>query len=324
MTTFETTVAALRTWLHLALEAAVGEGVDREARRFWPICTRPTSASSMDVSTCMSVRLRAMMNSSGACRLAATVCPGSTLRLTTTPSTGERISVRPRSTRAWATCASRWRTTASLFAAWASATCSCARAASQRRFRLVAVGGGNELPLDQHLLSLVVALRVGKIDLRLEDLRALDIDCRAGGFEIGFGLTELVLEGLGVDAGDQLVRLYRRIEVDQDFLDLAGDLRADLYGRDRIERAGGGDDRGERSAFHLRQLESRLVAVTEQEQRSRAGSDCNDNSSSDQGSAFHGGHSTSPPFRRSVRTCIRGPEVSPTKPGRMAGHHRPL
>src|SRR5512136_444133 len=60
-------------------------------------CSRPTlpmSASSTLVSTCILVRSWAIRNSVGACSEAATVCPTSTLRETTTPSTGARINVR--------------------------------------------------------------------------------------------------------------------------------------------------------------------------------------------------------------------------------------
>ena len=96
----------------------------------WPSRTRPTSASSIAASTCMSARFCAMMNSSGACNDAATVCPGSTDFLTTTPSTGARIAVRSRSILACASCASRCCTTAAEFFAFACATPSCAFTAS--------------------------------------------------------------------------------------------------------------------------------------------------------------------------------------------------
>ena len=56
------------------------------------------SASSTASTICIFARSSAMVNSSGACRLAATVWPGSMLRVSTTPSTGERITVRSRLT----------------------------------------------------------------------------------------------------------------------------------------------------------------------------------------------------------------------------------
>ena len=58
-----------------------------------PSSIRPTSDSSIEVSTCISAKFLAITKISGDCKLAATVCPTSTLRLTTTPSTGDRISV---------------------------------------------------------------------------------------------------------------------------------------------------------------------------------------------------------------------------------------
>ena len=51
------------------------------------------SASSMFALTCNLVRSTAMMNKVGACMLAATVCPTSTLRWVTMPSTGEVMMV---------------------------------------------------------------------------------------------------------------------------------------------------------------------------------------------------------------------------------------
>ena len=57
-----------------------------------PSRSRPTSASSTAASTCIRVRSWAIVKSVGAWRLAATVCPGSMARDTTTPSTGARIS----------------------------------------------------------------------------------------------------------------------------------------------------------------------------------------------------------------------------------------
>ena len=71
-----------------------------------------------------------MVNSSGACRLAATVWPGSILRVSTTPSTGERITVRSRLTRVVSVDAVCWRISAWAEATWALAWSSAARARS--------------------------------------------------------------------------------------------------------------------------------------------------------------------------------------------------
>ena len=70
----------------------------------------------------MSDRFCAITNSSGACRLAATVWPFSIARLMTMPSTGEVIRVRARSMRAWASAASRCATLADAVLIWASVT----------------------------------------------------------------------------------------------------------------------------------------------------------------------------------------------------------
>ena len=57
------------------------------------------------------------------------------------------------------------------------------------------------------------------------------------GVEVGARLVDAQLEGLRVDARDDLVLLHLRVEVGVDLLHLAGDLRADLHGGDRVQRA---------------------------------------------------------------------------------------
>jgi hypothetical protein len=105
--------------------------------------------------------------------------------------------------------------------------------------RLVALGGGNEILLHQQLLAFVIALAFGQVGLGAQHFGLLHADRGACGFDIGLGLAHAVLEGFRVDAGDELVFLHRRVEVDQDLLDLAGNLRADLDRDHRVERAGG-------------------------------------------------------------------------------------
>ena len=78
------------------------------------------SASSMEAFTCMWVRSFAITNRVGAWREAATVCPTSTLRATTTPSMGARMMLWPRSTWACWRAAAACATSASL--AWRAAT----------------------------------------------------------------------------------------------------------------------------------------------------------------------------------------------------------
>ena len=95
----------------------------------WPTLTRPTSASSTLVSTCMLRRSWAIVKRVGAWRLAATVWPTSTLRPTTVPSTGARMKVRSRSTCAWRRAAWFCTTWAAAFFSIASETRSCASAA---------------------------------------------------------------------------------------------------------------------------------------------------------------------------------------------------
>ena len=91
-------------------------------RTIWPAWSWPTSASSTEIFTSTFDRSWAMVNSTGACRLAATVLPGSTLRSTTMPSMGATMVVRPRST-CWLRRAARlWVTRAAEAATLARAT----------------------------------------------------------------------------------------------------------------------------------------------------------------------------------------------------------
>ena len=112
-------------------------------------------------------QVRAMMNSSGACRLAATVWPTSTLRLMTTPSTGE---VMPRARQvhpAWASVAWRWATLAwaDCTWAWATPTCACTALSASvlvlTKARLVGLAHlGNELLFHQAGLAIKVTPRL--------------------------------------------------------------------------------------------------------------------------------------------------------------------
>ena len=57
--------------------------------------------------------------------------------------------------------------------------------------------------------------------------------------QVAFGLRHARLENCGIDLRDHLPRLHRRIEIREQFLDVARDLAADLHVDHRIERAGG-------------------------------------------------------------------------------------
>ncbi len=121
-------VADLRTWRISPSKVCPGKASTVKLA-FCPVRRRPTSLSSMLASTCMSCRFWAITNSSGACKLAATVWPFSMARLMTMPFTGEVMRVRSRSTRAWASAASRCATLARAELTCASVTPSWACAA---------------------------------------------------------------------------------------------------------------------------------------------------------------------------------------------------
>ena len=117
--------AALRTWRTEPSNVCPGNASTVKVAR-WPVRMRPTSLSSTLASTCMSDRFCAITNSSGDCRLAATVWPFSIARLMTMPSTGEVMRVRARSMRACASAAWRCATLACALLIWASVTATCA------------------------------------------------------------------------------------------------------------------------------------------------------------------------------------------------------
>ena len=178
----------------------------------------------MAVSTCMSVRLRAMTNISGACRLAATVCPGSTLRLMTMPSDrGANLGaaqVDPRLPELRLALLDEGDAVVRLCLDDARLRLRC----FQRRLDLVQFGGRDEVLRDEGLLACVIALGIAQVDLRTIDLGLLHGHRRAGGLEVGLGLADAMLVGFRRDLRDQLAGLHGAVEVDEDLADLPGNL----------------------------------------------------------------------------------------------------
>ena len=223
------------------------------------------SDSSIAASTCIWRRSCAIENSVGVLRLAATVCPASTWREMTMPSTGAMIDVRDRSTRAPASgrlaLLDDRRGVGDL-----------RLAGPDLRFRrghrlgggvvgeprLVALGAGDEALGEQRLLAVEVVLRIVGLDPRPRRLRAqrqqvglLVEELGPRCFEIGLGLAHLELEGLRVDAREELALLHLAVEVDEQLLDLARDLRTDENRGDRGQRARSRDDGGDVAALDL-------------------------------------------------------------------------
>ncbi len=92
MTTFCTVCGESRIWETFPRNGRSGKA-STEKFASWPSFTRPMSASSMFVRTCIFVRSWAIVKRTGAWNDAATVWPMSYCRSTTTPSIGERILV---------------------------------------------------------------------------------------------------------------------------------------------------------------------------------------------------------------------------------------
>ena len=96
------------------------------------------------------------------------------------------------------------------------------------RFRLMERGDG------------LIEFRLGGILFRDQFLGSLRGDARQleGGARVGqvaFGLRNARLENGGIDLGDHLPRLHRRIEIDEQFLNVTRNLAADLHVDHRVE-----------------------------------------------------------------------------------------
>ena len=139
--------------------------------------------------------------------------------------------------------------------------------------RLVDLRARDEPFLDQRLLAVEVALRIVVGDLRAQHLGALRrgvallLQIRGTrGLEVRLRLPHADLVGLGIDTRQQLSLLHRRVEVDEQLLDLARDLRSDEHRRHGVERAGRRHHRRDVAALHLghaelRTLRARAVAL---------------------------------------------------------------
>ena len=154
----------------------------------------------MFVRTCIFVRSCAIVKRTGAWNDAATVWPTSYCRLTTTPSIGDAIRVYER-----------------FVSACFSAACACATAAAAESRVVCArveVGLREELLREQVLRARERDLGVPELHLRLLEIRA--------------PLVDGLLERRRVELGEELPLLHRRIEVDVELRDDAGDLAAHL------------------------------------------------------------------------------------------------
>ena len=96
------------------------------------------------------------------------------------------------------------------------------------RFRLMKRGNG------------LIEFGLGGILFRDQFLGSLRGDARqlkgsACAGEVAFGLRNARLENGGIDLSHHLPRLHRRIEIDEQFLNITRDLAADLHVDDRVE-----------------------------------------------------------------------------------------
>ena len=136
----------------------------------------------------------------------------------------------------------------------------------------VLVAPGDELPRQELGLVIQVAPGVEEGDLSLCGLgpgarqrcagvvnvgpRPLDVGRLVqhrgvGALEVGLGLTDLRLEDVGIDAGDELVLLDPRVEIGEELPDLSGDLGPHLDGDDGVQVPGRRDRRGQRALFNF-------------------------------------------------------------------------
>jgi hypothetical protein len=107
-------------------------------------------------------------------------------------------------------------------------------------------------PRGQHR---AVALGVIEVDAGALQPRLLDSDAGGGHLERGARLLDAGDEAALVDPRQGIALVDAVVEVDEEVGDLAGQLRADLDGVDRLQRAGGGDDLLQRPALDRRRDE---------------------------------------------------------------------
>jgi hypothetical protein len=114
-----------------------------------------------------------------------------------------------------------------------------------RRFGGVEVGGREQLFLAQFSSAAQLGLRIGDVDGG-----ALGVGLQLGNG--GLGLVDLCLEERRVEHGDDLPTPHLRVEVGRERPDGAGDLRAHLDRRDRLNGAGRIDAIDDRAAADAR------------------------------------------------------------------------
>ena len=76
--------------------------------------------------------------------------------------------------------------------------------------------------------------------------------------QVAFGLCHVRLKNDGIDLRDHLARFHLRIKIDEQFLNVARDLAADLHVDHGIQRPGCGDRLGDGSLRYRRCLECDL------------------------------------------------------------------
>ncbi len=181
-----------------------------------------------------------MINSVGACMLAATVWPTSTLRWVTMPSMGATIMVWSRLTFDWFTDASDCETAAS-----ACVTLACCDA--RRLGRIDGDFGGVEIALRDQVArrqlhgSRKLLLRIQKLHPCALELAQRPRQVGARLNQVGLHLLELRVEQRRVQTRDHLALLDDGVEVGAKPRDVPRHLAADLNGRDGLKRAAGAD-----------------------------------------------------------------------------------
>ena len=134
----------------------------------------------------------------------------------------------------------------------------------------VEFGGRNVVLLHQGSFALVVAqcIRQGHVDtadfrLLRNEPGARYRDGAVRGVLVRACLVDAQIEGRRVDASDDLVLLYLRIEIGIDLLHLTGNLRTDLHGGYGIQRSARRHDGGERAALESGQAIARALGTVE-------------------------------------------------------------
>ena len=101
-------------------------------------------------------------------------------------------------------------------------------------------------------------LGAGHFSLQRRHIGALCQYCSPGRLQIRHCLVDTQRKRFGINAGDDIALFHHRVVIDENFLDLPGDLRPDLHRHHRIQRTGRRDCSHQIAALDVGETKRRL------------------------------------------------------------------